>query len=86
MNSKIPTDQYKQIQFRSPNVLGIYLKTNKHNLIIINIYSDCNNNDTINVVREFLLTRFLDEHIPDDTQSSYVETSTATTSAPLVGI
>ena len=67
MNSKIPTDQHKQIQFWSPNVLGIYLKTNKHNLIIINIYSDCNNNDTINAVREFLLTRFLDEHIPDDT-------------------
>ena len=67
INSRIPTDQYKQIQFRSADMSGIYLKTNDRSLIIINIYNECNGNDSIDVVREFLLTKFPDEHILDGT-------------------
>ena len=67
INSRIPTDQYEQIQFRSADVSGIYLKTNDRKLIIINVYNECSGNDSINAVREFLLTEFPDEHIPDDT-------------------
>ena len=67
INTRIPTDRYEQIQFWSADVSGLYLKMNEQNLIIINVYNKCNSNATIDTVREFLLTRFLDEHIPDDT-------------------
>ena len=67
INANVPTDQYKQIQFKSADVSGVYLRTEERNFIVINIYNNCNNNDPIDVVREFLLTKYPDEYIPIDT-------------------
>ena len=67
INTSIPTDCYEQIQFQSADVSGIYLKTNDRKFIILNIYNDCKNNESMNAVREFLLTKFPDEYIPNDT-------------------
>ena len=66
INTSIPTNHCKQIQFKSADVLGIYLKTDERNFLIINAYNNCNNNNTITVVREFLDTKFPDAYIPDD--------------------
>ena len=67
INTNIPTNCYKQICLNSPDVTGIRLKIDRHTLIIVNVYNDCNNNDSINKVSNFLSNKFPSQHIPDDT-------------------
>ena len=67
INTKIPTNLYEQIQFKTADVTGIMIRIGERELILINIYNDCNNNDSIDAVREFLSNKFPDEFVPNNT-------------------
>ena len=67
VNSNIPTNCYEQLHFDSPDVTGLQIKQNRHKVIVINIYNDCNHNKSLDAVSDFLLLRFPNDIIPDDT-------------------
>ena len=67
INANIPTNQYVQIQFNTPDMTGLILTTGNHKIVIINIYNDCTNNGALDEVSEFLSTTYPDDFVPDDT-------------------
>ena len=67
VNSNIPTNSYQQIQFNTADVTGITLKIGDRKIIIINVYNDCNNDEAIHAVSEFLSNKYPDAYIPNDT-------------------
>ena len=67
VNSKISTNQYDQLQFNTADVSGIVLKSNNRKVVIINIYNDCNNNNALDAVSEFLSNKYPDDVVPHDT-------------------
>ena len=67
VNSNIPTNLYQQLQFNMADVIGITLKIGDRKIIIINVYNDCNNDEAIHAVSEFLSNKYPDAYIPNDT-------------------
>ena len=67
INTKIPTNNYKQIQFDSADVTGLILTMDAGKVVLINVYNDCNNNNAIDMVSQFLSERYLDDYVPNDT-------------------
>ena len=67
VNSDVPTNQYEQIQFDTADVTSIIIRRENIKIIIVNVYNDCNNNEAITAVSEFLSNKFLDDFVPDDT-------------------
>ena len=67
VNSNIPTNHYEQIQFNTADVTGIVIKTEGQKVILINVYNDCNNDEAIRAVSEFLSNKFRDDYVPNNT-------------------
>ena len=67
VNTNISSDTYTQLKFTSTDVSGLQIKMHNQTYVIINIYNDCNQNDSIDAVSEFLDANFPDEHVPDNT-------------------
>ena len=67
INTRIPTNNYIQIQFNTADVTGLILTTSSGKIYMINVYNDCNNNEAIDAVSEFLAQRFPDDYVPSDT-------------------
>ena len=67
INTNIPSDSYTQIKFTSSDVSGLKLKIHDQTINIVNIYNDCNHDESINAVSEFLDSEFPDEYVPDNT-------------------
>jgi hypothetical protein len=67
INTNIPTNSYDQLHLTSPDVTGIRITQGPHKILIINIYNDCNHNDSINAVCSFLSHQFPNDDIPEDT-------------------
>ena len=67
VNTNIPTNQYEQIQFQTADVTGLTVKTGDRKIVLINVYNDCNNNDSIDAVSKFLSERYPDDFVPHDT-------------------
>lgn len=67
VNTNIPTNSYEQMHFNSPDVTGLQIKQGPHKIIIINIYNDCNHNESLTTVGEFLTHCFPNDIIPDNT-------------------
>ena len=67
INSNISTNTYEQLHFESPDVTGIKISQGNVKILIINIYNNCKNNDSIDAVSSFLTYHYPDDHIPDNT-------------------
>lgn len=67
MNANIPTNSYDQLQFKSPNVTGVQITLDRLKFLIINVCSNCKNNDAIDEVSTFLTQKFPLEHVLHDT-------------------
>src|ERR1700743_1377678 len=67
VNTNIPTNSYEQLHFNTPDVTGIRITEDKSKILIINVYNDCNNNDSIDAVSTYLTPLFPNDIIPDDT-------------------
>ena len=67
VNARIPTNNYEQLQFNMADVTGLNIKTENGKVDLINVYNDCNNDDAIHAVSEFLADRYPDDHMPNDT-------------------
>lgn len=67
VNVNIPTNSYEQLHFNTPDVTGLRITQGPHKVIVINVYNDCNNNDSVDAVSQFLSHHFPNDHIPDDT-------------------
>ena len=66
INTNIPTNSYEQIHFNSPDVTGTKITQGSSKILVINVYNDCKNNDSIDAVSTFLTHQFPNDHIPDD--------------------
>ena len=67
ISMRIQTNNYKQIQFNSVDVTGVILMMEREKVILINVYKDCNNNNTIDAVSQFLSEQYPDDYVPNDT-------------------
>ena len=67
INTAIPTNLYEQIQFNTPDITRLILKTEEKKIVIINVYNDCNNNGSIDAVSGFLDANHPDEFMPNNT-------------------
>jgi len=66
VNTNLSTEHYEQIQFQSPDITGIRIKTEGCSLTLLNVYVDCNHNTAIVEITEYLTRLFPEDHIPDD--------------------
>lgn len=55
LRNNILTDQWKRVNFPSSNVTVIQLSRERGSTLILNIYNDCNKNDTIHQLEAFNL-------------------------------
>ena len=67
VNTNIPTNAYKQLHFSSPDVTGICITEGDTKILVINVYNDCNNSDSIDAVSLHLSPLFPNDIIPDNT-------------------
>ena len=67
INTNIPTNAYEQIHFNSPNVTGLHITQGTSKILLINVYNDCNHNNSIDVVNHFFSLNFPNDFIPDNT-------------------
>ena len=67
INTNIPTNAYEQLHFDSPNITGICITQGSSKFLVINIYNDCNHNDSIVAVSLQLSLLFPNDIIPDNT-------------------
>ena len=66
INTNITTNCYEQVHFNSPDVTGVLITHGLSKTMIINIYNDCNHNESIDTVSTLLTSQFPNV-IPDDT-------------------
>ena len=66
VNTNLPTDCYEQLQFRSTDVTGVRVKTDAGPVTVINVYNNCNHNEAVDEVHDYLTRSFPDDHIPDN--------------------
>ena len=51
INTNIPTNSYKQVHFDNADVTGIRITHGAQKTILINVYNDCNHNESIDSIR-----------------------------------
>jgi len=66
INTNIPTNSYTQIQFHNADVTGVCITHDTQKFYVINVYNDCNHNESMETVSDFLTQQFSEDHIPDD--------------------
>ena len=67
INTNIPTNTYEQLHFDSSDITGICITQGNSKFLVINIYNDCNHNDSIVAVSAQLSLLFPNNIIPDNT-------------------